>query len=67
MTVASEQFVVDATGHRNAVLIGMERYSELMAAEEELDCIRAFDEAKSADDVAIPFLQAVKEIEGRRE
>jgi hypothetical protein len=35
-------------------------------AEEELAALRAFDEAKAADDEAIPFDQAVAEIERRR-
>lgn len=66
MNVANEQFVVDAAGKRNAVLLNIDRYSELMEAEEELACIRAYDEAKSANDEPIPFSQAVKEIEDAR-
>ncbi len=66
MSVESEQFVVDAAGKRNAVLLGLDRYSELIDAEEELDCIRAFDKAKASDDEAIPLLQAIKEIEDER-
>ena len=31
---------------------------------EELESIRAYDQAKSKDDEAIPFEQAVAEIEG---
>lgn len=63
MNIANEQFVVDAAGNRNAVLLDIDRYSELMEAEEELACIRAYDEAKSDNDEPIPFSQAVKEIE----
>ena len=66
MSVANEQFVVDAAGNRNAVLLGLDRYSELIDAEEELDCIRAFDDAKAYDDDVIPFSQAIKEIEDER-
>ena len=66
MSVANEQFVVDAAGNRNAVLLSMDRYRELMDAQEEFECIRAYDEVKSADDEAIPFAQAVKEIEDAR-
>lgn len=44
-----------------------EHYVELLEAQEELESIRAFDEAKSSGDEAIPFSQAVKEIEGARE
>ncbi len=63
MITAREQFVVDAKGARTAVLLEIERYEELLEAQEELDAIRAFDEAKNSDDEAIPFSQAVTEIE----
>ncbi|MDT5296453.1 MAG: hypothetical protein QOJ76_3333 [Acidobacteriota bacterium] len=67
MSVAKEQFIVDASGNRTAVLLDIERYQELLEAQEELESIRAFDEAKAADDEAIPFAQAVKEIEAPHE
>jgi hypothetical protein len=65
MVDSTEQYVVDGAGNRSAVLVGMERYFELIEAEEELECIRAFDAAKSTDDEAIPFLRAVEEIEDK--
>lgn len=67
MSVAKERFVVDEGGNRTAVLIDIERYSELLEAQEELESIRAYDEAKASGDAAISFSQAVKEIEGARE
>ena len=67
MSVSKEQFVVDEGGNRTAVLLDLERYFELLEAQEELESIRAYDEAKSSDDEAIPFSQALKEIEGARE
>ena len=66
MSGGKEQFVVDESGNRTAVLIGIERYSELLEAQEELESIRAYDEAKASGDEVIPFSQAVKEIEGAR-
>ena len=66
MSVVNEQFVVDAAGNRNAVLVGMDRYAELIDAEEELECIRAFDDAKASNDEVVPFIQAIKEIEAER-
>ncbi len=47
MNVQAEQFVVDAAGNRNAVLIDMERYSELIEAREELESIKAYGNAKA--------------------
>jgi len=67
MNIGNEQFVVDAAGNRSAVLLDVNRYSELIEAEEELDCIRAFDEAKSSHDETIPFDQAIREIEDGRQ
>jgi hypothetical protein len=67
MSVAKEQFVVDESGNRTAVLLDIERYFELLEAQEELESIRAFDEAKASGDEAIPLSLAIKEIEGARE
>jgi len=64
MSTNKEQFVIDESGKKTAVLLAIERYSELLEAQEELDSIRAYDEAKASKDEAIPFTQAVEEIEG---
>jgi hypothetical protein len=64
MSTNGEQFVIDAGGNKTAVLLDINRYSELLEAQEELEAIRAFDEAKASNDEAIPFAQAIKEIEG---
>lgn len=63
MNMNEEQFVVDERGNRTAVLLGIDRYVELLEAQEELDSVRAFDEAKTSGDEAISFSQAVREIE----
>jgi len=64
MSTNREKFVVDESGKRTAVLLEIDRYSELVEAQEELEAIRAYDEAKASNDEAIPFAQAMKEIEG---
>ncbi len=64
MNTNREQFVVDESGNKTAVLVDIDRYSELLEAQEELESIRAYDEAKASKDEAIPFAQAIKEIEG---
>ena len=58
MSTNREQFVVDESGNRTAVLLGIERYSELLETQEELESIRAYDEAKALNDEAIPFAQS---------
>lgn len=64
MSTNRDQFVIDERGNKTAVLVRIDRYSELLEAQEELEAIRAYDEAKASNDEAIPFSQAIKEIEG---
>ena len=63
--LGKEQFIIDANGNRTGVLIDIEDYQELVALE-ELESIHAFDRAKSSNDEAVPFGQAVVEIEEER-
>ena len=64
MSTNRDQFVIDQSGNKTGVLIDIDRYSRLIEAAEELESIRAFDEAKASNDEAIPLAQAIKEIEG---
>jgi len=63
MSTKKEQFVIDESGNKTAVLLEVQRYVELLEAQEELESIRAYDDAKASNDEPIPFAQAVKEIE----
>ena len=63
MSMNKEQFVIDEKGNKTAVLMEVDRYAELIEAQEELESIRAYDDAKASNDEPIPFAQAVKEIE----
>jgi PHD/YefM family antitoxin component YafN of YafNO toxin-antitoxin module len=64
---AKEQYVVDQNGNRTAVLLDVKYYHELLAALEEIESIRAYDEAKASDDEVILFSQATEEIERQRQ
>ncbi len=66
MSVAREQYVIDEHGERTAVILDVDRYFELLEAQEELESIRAYDEAKESGDEAVPFAQAISEIEAVR-
>jgi len=66
MITLHERFVIDEDGKRTAILLDIEEYNKLLEELEELESIRAFDAAKSSDDEAIPFDQAVAEIEKQR-
>ena len=61
-----EHYVTDSEGKRTAVLLDLEYYQKLIEALEELDAIRAFDEAKASGDEVVPLIQAVEEIEHQR-
>lgn len=64
MTPPLVQFLIDAHGNRTGVVLGVEHYEELLAAQEELHCVRAYDSAKVkvAGEEAIPFEEAIREI-----
>jgi hypothetical protein len=66
MVSMNENFVVDKEGHKIGVFLDIKSYEHLVDELEELEDIRAFDEAKTAKDEAIPFKQAVQEIERER-
>lgn len=65
--VAKEQYVIDENGKRIAVIVDVQYYKELLAALEEIELVRAYDEAKASDDEVIPFNQATDEIERQRQ
>ncbi len=61
-----ERYVVDGKGNRIGVLLDVRDYRKLLEELEELECIRAYDAAKASGDEAIPFEEAVAEIEKKR-
>ena len=61
-----EKYVVNAKGKRVGVILDLDDYRKVLAELEELECIRAYDEAKQSGDEAIPFEQALEEIERQR-
>lgn len=57
-----EEYLVDEEGNRKAVVISIPVWQQIVRMLEELDDIRAYDDAKSQPSDAIPFEQAVSEI-----
>ncbi|MGA2401071.1 MAG: hypothetical protein ABSG91_05110 [Syntrophobacteraceae bacterium] len=57
------QYLVDEEGNRKAVVVPISDWEQIVEALEELDDIRAYDEAKRESSEAIPFEQAVSEID----
>lgn len=66
MAIPKHQFIVDDSGEKKAVILDMDEYRQLMEEAEELEAIRAYDAAKADADEAIPFDQAIREIEQGR-
>ena len=66
VTATKERYIIDREGTRIGVLLDMEEYQDLLEALEELESIRSYDAAKASGDEAIPFEQALDEIEKDR-
>ncbi len=62
----SAQFLVNEKGEKVAVVLGIEEYEKLLEELEELEDIRAFDEAEASAETAVPFEQALAEIKRAR-
>jgi hypothetical protein len=60
------KYITDRQGRRIGVVLPLAEYKKLLSDLEELDSIRAYDEALASGDKAIPFSQALKEIEFSR-
>lgn len=67
MASFNERYVVDKRGKRTGVILDIREYLRMLEDLEELESIRAFDEAKASGEEAIPFEQAVEEIQRARQ
>ena len=63
MKKPKENFLIDDKGKRIGVLLDIADYQKLIEELEELESLRAYDAAKASKDEAIPFEQAVEEID----
>jgi hypothetical protein len=63
MQTSKERYVVDEQGNPVAVLLEIEVFQQLMEAFEELEAIRAYDEAKASGEKPIPLEQAIEVLE----
>lgn len=57
------QYVVDENADRKAVMLSIDDWAKVVEALEELEDIRAYDEAKRGSQDTVAFEQAVGEIE----
>ncbi|MCI5145528.1 MAG: hypothetical protein D3923_08340 [Candidatus Electrothrix sp. AR3] len=62
MLTIHPEYVVDSKKQPKAVLLPFPEWEQVIAELEELDDIRAYDQAKSVSQESIPFDQAIREI-----
>jgi hypothetical protein len=60
------QFLTNEKGEKVAVVIAIEEYEKLLEELEDLEDIRAYDEAIASGETPIPFEQAIAEIKRSR-
>ena len=63
MITVHPQYIVDQNQQRKSVLLPLAEWERIVEDLEELDDIRAYDDAKSGSQGTLPFEQAVREIE----
>lgn len=62
MTALQEEYLTDRDGNRVKVVLDIQQFQQMMEELEELDDIRAYDEAKASEGETVPFEQAINEI-----
>lgn len=67
MIATNENYLVNEQGVRIGVLLEIGVYQKMLDALEELECIRAYDEAKTSGGNVITFEEAIKQIESNRQ
>jgi PHD/YefM family antitoxin component YafN of YafNO toxin-antitoxin module len=60
------QFVVNERGEKVAVVLSIEEYEKILEELEDLDDIRAYDEAKASGETPIPLEEALARIKKSR-
>lgn len=62
----NEQYITDTKGRKVSVILPIRDYQRMLEKLEELEDIRAYDEAVSENEESIPAEQAFSEIEAKR-
>lgn len=66
MITVHPQFITDNTGKKISVVIPVKEFKTLMEVLEDIEDVRLFDEAMSANEPSVPIDEAFKMIEGNR-
>lgn len=59
-------YITDTNGRKVSVILPIKDYNEILNKLEELEDIKAYDEAISASEESLPAEQVFKEIEAKR-
>jgi hypothetical protein len=62
MITVHQEYLMDEEGRRKAIVLPIAEWEQILEALEELEGIRAHDEAKQCPSDQVPFDQAVAEI-----
>lgn len=62
MTALQEEYLTDRDGNRVKVVLGIQKFQQMMEELEESNDIRAYDAAKASGGETVPFEQAISEI-----
>ncbi len=62
MITVHEEYLVDEAGNRKAVVLPLAAWQQIKEELEELDDIRAYDEAKAQPSEPVPLEEAMREI-----
>jgi PHD/YefM family antitoxin component YafN of YafNO toxin-antitoxin module len=60
------QFLTNEKGGKIAVVISIEEYEKILEELEDLEDIRAYDEAKASGETPVPFDEAIERLKRER-
>ncbi|HLZ13533.1 MAG TPA: hypothetical protein VKP58_13180 [Candidatus Acidoferrum sp.] len=63
---APTQFLTNEKGEKIAVVLSIEEYEKILEELEDLEAVRAYDEAKASGETPIPLEQSLDENQRRR-
>lgn len=61
-----EHYIINEKGEKTKVVLDIEDYKKIMEELEELESIKAYDEAKDSGETAVNFDEAIKDIKQNR-
>lgn len=67
MRLIHPQYITDDSGNKLSVILSIDEFHELIAALEELEDIRLYDQVNDADEPSIPIDEAFRNIEKKRQ